>query len=77
MGGRGKSGGCTPRAPRLFGPCTQEIIREDFLKPLDLWGVIEETQPVTPERAGRLVQVFGASSQFWMGLQARYDKRAK
>jgi addiction module HigA family antidote len=66
-----------------------EILREEFLVPLDLkpytlarkLGVprtrigrlVAEITPVTPDTALRLARFFGTTAQFWMNLQAAYD----
>jgi addiction module HigA family antidote len=71
-------------------PHPGEILREDFMKPLNLTAgrlasamglkdrtrierLTRETQPVTPDTALRLEQVFGASASFWLNLQAQHD----
>ncbi|NEX93208.1 HigA family addiction module antitoxin [Caulobacter sp. 17J65-9] len=66
-----------------------EILSEEFLKPLELAPYtaaklmkVPRTRierlarcegPVTPDTALRLERLFGASAQFWMNLQTRYD----
>jgi antitoxin HigA-1 len=66
-----------------------EILREDYLKPLDLTvsaasaglGVARKTlSAIVNERAGvssamayRLAHAFGTSPEFWVNLQAQYD----
>jgi addiction module HigA family antidote len=66
-----------------------EILREEFLGPMDLTpyavaaacGVprtriewlAREETPVTADTALRLARYFGTTPAFWMGLQAQYD----
>jgi antitoxin HigA-1 len=66
-----------------------EILREEFLLPLELTpyavaqacGVprtrierlVREETPVTADTALRLGKYFGTTPSFWMNLQARYD----
>ena len=66
-----------------------EILREDFLKPLNLTSqelakelgipvetideLIKEKRPMSPEIAIKLSRRFGTSPQFWMGFQVDYD----
>jgi addiction module HigA family antidote len=66
-----------------------EILREEFLKPLDLTvyalaeaikvsrsrvnDVVLGRRGVTADTALRLARYFGTSAEFWMNLQARYD----
>lgn len=66
-----------------------EILREEFLLPMDLTpyavaracGVprtrierlAREQTPVTADTALRLGKYFGTTPSFWMNLQARYD----
>ena|ERR1700681_858488 len=66
-----------------------EILREDFLRPMQLtpyavaraWGVprtrIERLSrsetPVTADTALRLARYFGTTPQFWMAMQAQFD----
>jgi antitoxin HigA-1 len=66
-----------------------EILREEFLLPMDLTpyavahacGVprtrierlAREETPVTADTALRLGKYFGTTPSFWMNLQARYD----
>jgi len=68
-----------------------EILREEFLEPLDLsayriakdlkipanriTGIINEERSVTAETAILLGHYFGTSAEMWMNLQARYDLR--
>jgi addiction module HigA family antidote len=66
-----------------------EILREDFLAPLDmsvnalaqalrvpatrLHEIVKERRAVTPDTALRLARYFGGDAQSWMNLQASYD----
>ena len=65
-----------------------EVLREEFLKPLDLSpgrlakaiGVprtrierlAEETVELSPDTALRLARYFGTTAEFWMNIQSRY-----
>lgn len=66
-----------------------EVLREEFLAPLDLSAralaialhvpapqindVVRERRSITPDIAQRLASYFDTSPQFWMDLQASYD----
>jgi addiction module HigA family antidote len=66
-----------------------EVLREDFLEPMNLspyavaraCGVprtrierlVREETPVTADTALRLAKYFGTTAAFWMGMQAQYD----
>ncbi len=66
-----------------------EILREDFLAPLNLTvnalaqslrvpatrlhGIVKERRAVTPDTALRLSRYFGGDAQSWLNLQASYD----
>ena len=66
-----------------------EILREDYLIPLDLsvnalaralrvpatrlHGILKERRAVTPDTALRLARFFGGDAQSWLNLQACYD----
>jgi len=66
-----------------------EVLREDFLKPLGLSQyalakaisvpqiriseIVNAKRAVTPDTALRLARYFGASAEFWIGMQATYD----
>ena len=66
-----------------------EILREDFLAPLDLsvnalaqalrvpatrlHEIVKERRAVTPDTALRLARYFGGDAQSWLNLQASYD----
>lgn len=66
-----------------------EILREEYLAPLDLKPytlakklhvprtrierLVAEQTPVTPDTALRLAKFFDTTPQFWMNMQASYD----
>lgn len=66
-----------------------EVLREEFLAPLDLPAralaialqvpapyindVVREKRNVTPDIAQRLARYFDTAPQFWTDLQASYD----
>jgi len=66
-----------------------EILREDFLVPLDLSmnrlalelrvpvtriaEIVRERRGITPDTALRLARYFNTSARFWLNLQAAYD----
>ncbi|MBZ0138772.1 MAG: HigA family addiction module antidote protein [Pseudorhodoplanes sp.] len=66
-----------------------EVLREDFLKPLDLSQyalakavgvpqiriseIVNGKRAITPDTALRLARYFRTSAEFWMGMQATYD----
>jgi addiction module HigA family antidote len=66
-----------------------EVLREDFLKPLNLSQyalakaigvpqirvseIVNGKRAITPDTALRLSRYFGTSAEFWMGMQATYD----
>ena len=66
-----------------------EVLREDFLKPMDLSQyalakalgvpqirvseIVHAKRAVTPDTALRLARYFGTSAEFWTGMQATYD----
>ena len=66
-----------------------EILREDFLKPLELSAnalskalhvpagrindIVLERRGVTPDTALRLARFFGGDAQSWLNLQISYD----
>jgi addiction module HigA family antidote len=66
-----------------------EILREDFLIPLEmsvhalaqalrvpstrLHEIVKERRAVTPDTALRLARYFGGDAQSWLNLQASYD----
>lgn len=79
------NGMCTGMRPVHPG----EILREDFLAPLDLsvnalaqalrvpatrlHEIVKERRAVTPDTALRLARYFGGDAQSWLNLQASYD----
>ena len=66
-----------------------EVLREEFLRPMNLSAysvaraigvprtrierLAKEQTAITADTALRLARYFGASSAFWMGIQAQYD----
>ena len=66
-----------------------EVLREEYLKPLDLSAnalacalrvpaprindIVLERRAVTPDTALRLARYFGGDAQSWMNLQTAYD----
>ena len=68
-----------------------EIIREEYLVPLDmsvnalaqrlrvpatrLHEIVKERRSVTADTAMRLARLFGGDAQSWLNLQAAYDLR--
>ena len=66
-----------------------EILREEFLAPLDMTPyalaaelrvprtrverLVREETAVTPDTALRLARYFATTPEFWLGIQARYD----
>lgn len=66
-----------------------EILREDILPALNvkkaplarhlgisrtqLYDILDEKKPVTPQMALRLSKAFGTTAEFWCNLQAAYD----
>jgi addiction module HigA family antidote len=66
-----------------------EILREDFLQPLQLSmnklamdlhvpvtriaEIVHERRGITPDTALRLARYFNTSARFWLNLQAAYD----
>lgn len=66
-----------------------EILREDFLKPLGMSQyalakvldvpevriseIVNGKRAITPDTALRLARYFGASAEFWLGMQSTYD----
>ncbi len=80
----------TPAHGDPLGPVHPgEILREEFLAPLELSAyalaaachvprtrierLVREETPITPDTALRLARYFGSSAEFWLGIQARYD----
>lgn len=68
-----------------------EILREDFLIPLDmsvnalamalrvpatrLHEIVKERRAISPDTAMRLARYFGGDAQSWLNLQSSYDLR--
>ena len=68
-----------------------EILREEFMVPLGLSAhalamalrvpaprindIVRERRAVTADTALRLARYFGASAEFWLGLQSDYDMK--
>ena len=66
-----------------------EMLREEFLKPLQLsanqvardlgvppnriTGILNNTRGITADTALRLARYFDTTPEFWMNLQSRYD----
>ena len=66
-----------------------EILREEFLAPLDMTPyalaaklrvprtrierLVREETAVTPDTALRLARYFGTTPEFWLGIQNRFD----
>jgi addiction module HigA family antidote len=66
-----------------------EVLREDFLKPLELSQyalakaigvpqirvseIVNGKRAITPDTALRLARYFKTSAEFWMGMQTTYD----
>jgi antitoxin HigA-1 len=66
-----------------------EVLREDFLGPMNLSAyvvaracgvprtrierLVREEKPVTADTALRLAKYLGTTPAFWMGMQAQYD----
>jgi len=70
-----------------------EILRDEFLQPMDLSAgalakqlnvprtrierLVAEQSSVTPDTALRLARFFDMSPQFWMNLQTSYDLKVE
>lgn len=68
-----------------------EVLREDFLTPLDMSvnalakalgvptprinDVVRERRGITPDTAMRLARYFGGDARSWLNLQTAYDLR--
>ncbi|WP_416274630.1 HigA family addiction module antitoxin [Lamprobacter sp.] len=68
-----------------------EILREDFLDPLDLsvnalavalrvpatrlHEIVKERRAISPDTALRLARYFGGDAQSWLNLQSSFDLR--
>jgi addiction module HigA family antidote len=69
-----------------------EILREEFLKPMNLSAyelakqihvpaprvndIVLEKRGITADTAVRLAKFFGTTEQFWMNLQSAYEVRS-
>ncbi len=79
-----------PKNDNLLPPVHPgEILREDFLKPLELSmnklaidlhvpvtrvaEIVHERRGISPDTALRLARYFNTSARFWLNLQAAYD----
>jgi addiction module HigA family antidote len=74
----------------LIHPC--EILREEFIKPLNLSAnalaqrldvrtarvneIVNERRGITADTALRLARCFSTTPEFWMNLQQRYELEA-
>lgn len=70
-----------------------EILKEEFLKPMDLTAyrlaketfipqtriseIVKGKRSITADTALRLSKYFGTSAKFWLGLQDDYDLEAE
>lgn len=66
-----------------------EILREEFMEPLGLnphklslalhvsaptiYEIVKAERAISPDMALRLARYFGATPEFWLSLQTRYD----
>ena len=66
-----------------------EVLREDFLKPLEMSAnalaialgvpatriheILKERRAITPDTAARLTRYFGGDAVSWLNLQATYE----
>jgi len=73
----------------LGGICPGEILREDFLVPMNLSAyklsksigvpqtrvseILKGERSITADTAHRLARFFGTSAQLWLNLQNHYD----
>jgi addiction module HigA family antidote len=78
-----------PMAKKLAPVHPGEVLREDFLGPMNLTAyavaaacgvprtrierLVREETPITADTALRLARYFGTSASFWMGIQTQYD----
>ena len=77
---------------KLLDPITPgEILREDFMKPLDISinqlardlsvppnrisEIVNGKRSISADTALRLQRYFGVEAQFWLNLQTEYDLR--
>ncbi|BBF91921.1 HigA family addiction module antitoxin [Blastochloris tepida] len=72
-------------------PHPGEVLRKDFLKPLNmsehalakvlgiprvrLSEIVSGRRAVSPNTALRLARYFGTSTEFWIGMQASFDQQ--
>src|SRR6516225_2275876 len=86
---RGRDNGLSPMTRKLPPVHPGEVLREDFLKPMQLSPmalahmvdvprtrierVANEQTPITADTALRLGRALGTTAAFWMGMQAQYD----
>ena len=79
----------TPPKNRMRPVHPGEVLREEFLVPMDITphglsmalhvpaprvnDIVRERRAVTADTAMRLAQFFGMSAEFWMGLQSDYE----
>ncbi len=79
------------RRPREWNIHPGEILREEFLKPMELSAyelakrlhvpaprindIVLERRGVSADTAVRLARFFGTTEQFWMNLQSSFDLR--
>jgi addiction module HigA family antidote len=77
------------RGPSAFAVHPGEILKKEFLEPLDLAGnklakqigvkpqtindITLEKRGISADIAARLARFFGTTEQFWMNLQDSYD----
>ncbi len=89
MNGKPRKKTIAERKPRTWTLHPGEILREEFLVPLQLTAyrlacelhvpvprindIIREKRGVSPDTALRLAKFFGTTEQFWLGMQADYD----
>ena len=53
--------------------CQNRLALEISLHPRRVNEIVHKKRSITAHTALRLARFFGASSQFWMGLQSDYD----
>lgn len=72
-------------------PHPGEVLRKDFLKPLNMSEhalakvlgipqvriseIVNRRRAISPNTALRLARYFGTSTEFWIGMQATYDRQ--
>jgi antitoxin HigA-1 len=78
-----------PKRKKLAPVHPGEVLREDFLVPMQLSAyavaracgvprtrierLVREETPITADTALRLARYFGTTAAFWMGMQAQHD----